>query len=330
MTQRTEWRGRRRAALLALASITVAPGLARGQQPSYPSRPVRLIVSYSPGTTGDIIARALSKVLARSLDQPLVVENRGGANGNLGNAAVANAAADGYTLLLAGSASLAINPHLTRVSYDVFQDFAPISMIGSSPLVLLAHPSLPVRTIPDLIAAAKSAPGKINIASGGNGTTTHLAAELLKMSAKIDLMHVPYGAGAKAISDLIAGHVSLMFTAIPTSVQFIQDGRLRAIAVTGTRRSEALPAVPAVAETLPDFEVNAWYGLLAPAGVPKEITARLDEALRSAVKEEEFVKSLTSHGLVVETGTSATFAQYLRKEYERWGEVVRVSGAKVD
>ncbi|MBI4191736.1 MAG: tripartite tricarboxylate transporter substrate binding protein [Betaproteobacteria bacterium] len=313
-------------ALLGMGSSSVV-----AQKSAYPTKPIRWIVSYAPGTTGDILARALSPRVSESFGQQVVVDNRGGANGNLGTAAGAKSSADGYTFLLAGNASLSINPHVTpNLPYHPVKDFAPVILLGTVPLVLNAHPALPAKSVRELVLLAKTKPGHLNYASGGNGTTTHLAGELLKMSAGIELTHIPYRTAAQAIIDLLGGQVPLMFTAVPTTLSHVRAGLLRAIAVTGAKRAPALPEVPALAETLPGFEVTVWYGLLAPAGTAKDIVQRNFTEVTRTLQTPEVRQQLGAQGVELSGMGPERFAAFVKEEFTRWGKVVKAAGARPD
>lgn len=328
-------RGRARG-MLALFALVVLTGFlqqspAIAQTQPYPVRAIRWIVTYQPGSTGDIFARLLGPKVAEQVGQAVVIENRGSANGNVGTASGAKAAPDGYTFLLAGNASLSINPHLSaEANYDPVRDFAPVMLIGSAPLLLNAHPSLPARTLDEFISYAKSQPGKINFASGGNGSSTHLAGEMLNQLASLDLRHVPYNSSTQAIGDLAGGHVMLMFTGVPTTLSQIRSGKLRAIAVAGRARSPVLPDVPAMAEAVPGFEAVVWYGLLAPAGTPGDRVSRMHAELQAALKSPDIQEKFKGQGAEVGTLGPAQFAAYIREELVRWGKVVKASGAKLD
>lgn len=319
------------AAFTLVTIFVIGSGNVMGQESPYPTKPIRWIVSYSPGSAGDILARVLSQKVTSYVGQQVVVDNRGGANGNLGTAAGAKSTPDGYTFLVAGNASLAINPNLmSNLPYNPVKDFAPVIMFGSSPLVLIATPSLPVRSIKDLISLAKAKPGQFNYASSGNGTTTHLAGESLKMAANIDLTHIPYKGGGQPINDVIAGHVHLGFNSVASSLAHIQDGRVRAIAITGTKRSPTLPDVPALNETLAGFEVSVWYGLLAPARTANDIVLRTFTELARALQDRDVERRLTGLGIEPSGLAPDRFAAYIKNEFTRWGKVVKASGARVD
>lgn len=314
-----------------LTMFGMGSGNVMGQKSSYPSKPIRWIVSYSPGSAGDILARVLSQKLTSFFGQQIVVDNRGGANGNLGTAAGAKSTPDGYTFLVAGNASLAINPNLaSSLPYDPVKDFAPVIMFGSSPLVLIATPSLPVHSIKDLISLAKAKPGQLNYASSGNGTTTHLAGELLKMSAGITLTHIPYKGGGQPIYDVISGQVHLGFNSVASSLTQIHSGRVRAIAITGAKRSPKLLDVPALNETLPGFEVSVWYGLLAPATTANDVVQGNFTELARALQERDVQQRLTELGIEPSGLAPDRFAAYIKNELVRWGKVVKAAGARVD
>jgi len=316
---------------LILAAWLAAMGAPAAFAQAYPVKPIRWIVSYAPGSTGDIFARLLATRAGEQLGQQIVIDNRGGANGNVGTTAGAKSAPDGYTFLFSGNASLAINPHLSAaLQYDPVKDFAPVMLVGSVPLLLNAHPSLPVRTPGDLLTFARARPGQVDFASGGNGTSTHLAGELLNMMGRISLRHVPYRTSSQAITDLMGGHMMLMFTGLPTTLTQIKAGKLRPVTVTGLRRSNALPEVPALTETLPGYEVSAWYGLLAPAGTPGEHVTRMHAELARALQVQDVQDRLRTLGADVAASNPDTFASYIRDELARWGKVVKAAGAKLD
>lgn len=319
--------------IVALLVTAFASILATGDTlaQAYPNKPIRWIVTYQPGSTGDIFARLLGPKVAEQIGQAVVIENRGSANGNVGTAAGAKAPPDGYTFLLAGNASLSINPHLSaEANYDPVKDFAPVMLIGTAPLLLNAHPSLPAKSLDEFIAYAKANPGKIDFASGGNGSSTHLAGEMLKQTASLDLRHVPYNSSTQAIADLVGGHVMLMFTGVPTTLSQVRSGRLRAVAVAGRTRSAVLPDVPAMAEAVPGFEAVVWYGLLAPAGTPADRVARMYAELQAALKAPDIQEKFKGQGAEVGTLGPVPFAAYIREELVRWGKVVKASGAKLD
>ena len=320
----------RRQLVAALTTLLATQGAA-AQGEGFPSRPVHLLLPFSPGGTTDIMARTMSAKFQQETGQPLVIDYKPGAGGMIATEMVARAPADGYTLLLGSSAQLALNPSLyATVRYDPVKDFAPVALLGATPNVLLAHPSLPVASLKDLIALAKSQGGRINFASPGAGSTAHLAAELLKMQAGIDLVHVPYRGAGPAVMDALGGQVQLIFVAIPSIVNHAKQGRLRAIAVSGSHRSEALPDVPTIAETLPGFEASAWYGIVAPAGTPAAALGRLNALFKKITEAADLRAAWALQGIDPLEATPAQFADYIRSELPKWRAVIQRSGAKAD
>ena len=320
----------RRQLVAALTALLATQGAA-AQGEGFPSRPVHLLLPFSPGGTTDIMARTMSAKFQQETGQPLVIDYKPGAGGMIATEMVARAPADGYTLLLGSSAQLALNPSLyATVRYDPVKDFAPVALLGATPNVLLAHPSLPVASLKDLIALAKSQGGRINFASPGAGSTAHLAAELLKMQAGIDLVHVPYRGAGPAVMDALGGQVQLIFVAIPSIVNHAKQGRLRAIAVSGSHRSEALPDVPTIAETLPGFEASAWYGIVAPAGTPAAALGRLNALFKKITEAADLRAAWALQGIDPLEATPAQFADYIRSELPKWRAVIQRSGAKAD
>jgi len=309
---------------LAVASLVYA-------QP-YPVKSIRVIVPYPAGGGTDIVARIVTARLSERLGQQAVIDNRGGAAGTIGADMAAKAPADGYTLLLTTNAPLTINPHLHRsLSYDPVRDFAPITLVASSPYVLVVHPRLPVASVRELIALARKRPGELNYASSGNGAATHLSGVLFANMARINIVHVPYKGSAPAVTDLIAGQVQMRFSSIPPALPHVRSGRLRALAVTSARRFSVLPDMPTVAESgLPGYEVDSWYGLLAPAGTPEAIVARLNTEIVGGLQLPEVKARLEADGSQA-VGTSAQrFASIVSGDLKRWGPVVRDSGARIE
>ncbi len=299
---------------------------------SYPVKPIRLIVPYPPGGATDIFGRILGARLGELLGQQIVPEQRAGAAGVLGAEAAARAAPDGYTLVVGQASNLAINQHLmSKLPYDPVKDFAPITLIATSPNLLVVHPSLPARSVNDLVALAKARPGSINYASAGNGSPGHLAAEYFKKLAKVDIVHIPYKGATPALTDVIAGQASLYFTSPIAAQPYVQSGRLRQLAVTSAQRFPPLPDVPTVAESgLRDYEIVSWWGLLAPAGVPREIIARVHAEAVKALNTAEMKERLAGQGAMVVTNTPEQFAAYIKSEIANWGRIVAVSGARMD
>jgi tripartite-type tricarboxylate transporter receptor subunit TctC len=300
---------------------------------AYPVKPVRFIVPFAPGGGTDIIARSLAQQLTASLRVQTVVDNRPGANGNIGAEQVARAAADGYTLLLTTNA-ITTNPWLYKnIPYDTERDFAPVTLAGSAPNLLAAHPSVPARTMPQLIALARARPGAMTVSGAGPGTPSHLAAELLKQSAGIDLIIVNYkgtGASGASLSDLIGGQVALSFGSLPGLAPYVKAGRVRALAQAGSTRSPALPHVPLVSETLPGFEVVTWYGVLAPAGTSRDIVTLLNSEIRKALASPDVQQRLAAQGFDAGGISPEQFAALLRSDLARWRKVIRAADIKID
>ena len=322
---------RRLAPLGAALAAAALPGGARAQPASeWPSRPVRFVVPYPPGGPTDIMGRAVAQALARDLPQPVVVENRPGAAGAIGTEAVARAAPDGATFLVNASAHVIV-PHMVRVPYDALADFAPVTNIASVPLMLVVTPALPVRSVAELIAHAKANPGKLSFASSSNGGAPHLAGELFKLMAGVDMAHVPYRGSGQAVPDLIAGNVQVMFDSMPSSAGAVRDGKLRALAVTTAGRQAAFPELPTVAEAgVPGYEISTWYGIWAPARTPAEIVARLHAAVAAAMRGPEARERMAALGAVPVADAPEGFARFVRAESDRWGRLVRDARIKAD
>jgi tripartite-type tricarboxylate transporter receptor subunit TctC len=322
----------RRRRFLQLAATAVAlPTVSRlAHAQAYPSRPVRMIIGYPPGGSADITARLTGQWLSERLGQPVVIESRPGAATNLATEAVVRAAPDGYTLLLVAPAN-AINATLyDKLSFDFIRDTAPVAGIIRFPNVVVVNPSLPIKTMADLVAYAKANPGKLNMASSGNGSTIHMSGELFKMMTGINMVHVPYRGGAPALTDLIAGQVQVMFDNVPTSAEHIKAGRLRGLAVTSTARSEVLPDLPTVAEMLPGYEASAWYGLSVPKGTPTEIIERLNKETNAILADPKAKARFAELGASLLPGSPAEFGKLVADETEKWGKVVKFAGAKPD
>ena len=297
----------------------------------WPSRPVHVVVPYPAGGPNDIIVRMVGKRLGETLGQPIVVENRPGAGGNIGTDSVAKSAPDGYTLVSVGPGALIINPLLGKVPYDTMRDFAPVTIMAIAPNALVAHPSFPAKSVKELIAVAKQKPGAINYASGGSGSTPHLAAALFAVMAGVQLTHVPYKGTGPATADLVGGQVQIAFLGIPTVLPHIRSGKLRALAVTGTKRSPELPGVPTVAEAgVPGYELSPWYGLLAPAGTPSAVVTRLAAEATKIVHEPAMREQLVAQGAEPAGGTPEEFARTLRSDAALWKKVVKEAGIRAD
>ncbi len=317
---------------LVCASAALAVSCSAAVAQAYPHKPIKLIVGFPPGGGVDIIARTISQPLGERLGQAVVVENRPGAGGNIAAEQVARAPADGYTLLVSAVSSLAISASLYRnPRYDVLKDFVPVAVVASVPNVLVVHPSVAAKSVPELIALAKENPGKVNFGSAGNGTTVHFAGELFKSMAQVDMVHVPYKGAAPAMSDLLGGQVQLMFDFLSAAAPHIKSGKLRALGVTSASRSPVLPDVPTIAEAgLPGYQVLGSFGLVAPAGTPPEVVKRLNREISEIVKLPEVKKRLLMHAATPEQQTPAEFAQTLKAEVAKWAKTVESTGVRLD
>ena len=321
----------RRQLLQLAAAATAAPAAARrALAQSYPARPVRLIIGYTPGGSADLTARLLGQWLTERLGQTFVVESRPGGGTNIATEAVLRAAPDGYTLLLVAPAN-AINATLyEKLNYDFIRDTVPIAGLIRFPNVMEVNPAVPAKTVPEFIAYAKANPGKINYASSGNGSTIHMSAELFKMMVGVDLVHVPYRGGAPALTDMLGGQVQVMFDNLPTSIEHIRAGKLRPLAITSTTRSELIPDVPTLSDFVPGYESSAWYGVGAPKGTPAEIVDRLNKAINAILADPKAEARIAEMGATLITGSPADFGKLVADETEKWGKVVKFSGAKLD
>jgi tripartite-type tricarboxylate transporter receptor subunit TctC len=299
---------------------------------NYPARPIRMIVPFAPGGGGDIVGRLLAQKMSEGLGKPLVIDNRGGAGGTIGTELAVKALADGYTVLLGNVGPLALSPSLyPQLTYDAVRDLAPVSMVASFPNVLVANISLPARSIQELVALIKSRRGKMNFGSAGTGTSTHLAAELFKAVARLDIVHVPYKGGAAALTDVIAGQVAYYFGSLPSSLPLARAGKAQALAVTSLRRSSAAPEIPTIAESgYPGFETAAWYGVLVPIGTPRDIVMRLNRATIAALGAAEVKERLVQEGSEPMGSSPAQFGAYIKSEIEKWSKVVREANIKGD
>lgn len=319
----------RRKLLQMAAAIAALPALPRGAQ-AYPSRPVRLIVTVPAGGSPDIIGRLIAQWLAQKLGQAFVVENRPGASTNIGTELALKAAPDGGTLLLAMSSN-AINSALYRhLNFDFVRDAEPVASIATIPLVLDVNPAVPARTVAEFVAYAKANPGKLNLASGGVGTPLYVAGALFKMMAGIKTADVSYQGEAAAMPDLLSGQVQAMFGVMPASLGYIRSGKLRALAVTSTKRQPILPDVPAMAEFLPGYEANGWYGIVAPRGTPPDIVDKLNKAVNAALADPKMRQRFTALGCDVFTGSPADFEKFIASETAKWAKVIKFAGVKAD
>ena len=298
---------------------------------NYPIRPITLVVPYAAGGGNDVMARIVAEKMSKTLGQNIVIENRAGAGGAGATRQVARAAPDGYTLVLGGTGSLAVNPTLyNNVGYDPRKDFAPVGLIGTGQLIVLVNPAVAARTIPELIALAKKDPGKLSYASAGVGSGIHLGAVLFELMADIKLTHVPYRGTAPALTDLIGGHVHIYFSSIPSAIGIAKEGKVRALAVTGPKRSPVFPDLPTVAETLPGFEAVLHYGIVAPAGTPKPIVDKLNAALREALAAPDTKERMAADGTEPLASTPDEYAADIDKEETKWSAIVKKSGAKAE
>ena len=315
---------------LAVLAMTgsVLPGIAVAQ--IYPTKSIRLIVPFPPGGSTDLMGRVLGAKLGEAFNQQVIVENRPGASGMIGNELVARATPDGYMLTMGTIGAMSVNVSLFKsVPYDATRDFAPITLTGNVENLLVVHPSVPVHSVKDLIALAASKPGMLIFASSGTGNAPHLAGELFNQLAKVKMVHLPYKGGGPAIIDVMAGQVSLSFASMPSSLPFAKSGKLRAIAVGGAKRSNAAPEIPTITENgLPGFEVTDWQGLLAPAKTPAAVIERLNRETMRILNEREVKERLAAAGLQVVTNTPAQFADFIRAEINKWNKVIRAAGIK--
>jgi tripartite-type tricarboxylate transporter receptor subunit TctC len=308
------------------AALPAMSRIARAQ--TYPTRPVRIIVSFAAAGPNDIVARLFGQWLSERIGQQVIVENRAGAGGTIGTEAVVNSPADGYTLLLVSPANAIHATLYERLNYDFIRDIQPIVHLASAPLVMVVHPSVPAKSVPEFIAYAKTNPGKINMASAGTGSTGHVTGELFKMMAKIDMVHVPYRGAGPAMTDLLGGQVQVLFDNVPSAIQYIRAGSLRALAVTTALRSEALPDVPVVADFVPGYEVNVWYGIGAPKNTPPQIVDRLNSEVNAILADAKMKTRLADMGVTGTGGSSETFRKIIAEETAKWGKVVRTANIK--
>ena len=310
------------------AALPAVPRIAKAQ--AYPTRPVRLIVGFAPGGTTDITARLIGQWLSERLGQQFLIENRTGAATNIATEAVVRAPADGYTLLLV-TASNAINATLyDKLGFNFIRDIAPVAGIIRYPLVMQVNPSFPAKTVPEFISHAKSNPGKVSYGSGGIGTSIHVASELFKMMAGIDMIHVPYRGGAPAMTDLMAGQIQVVFNPVPESMEHIKAGKLRPLAVTGATRSEALPDVPTVGDFVPGFEASALQGIGAPKDTPAEIVEKLNKEINAGLADPKLKARFADLGATVFVVSPADFGKFVADETEKWAEVIKFAGAKAE
>jgi tripartite-type tricarboxylate transporter receptor subunit TctC len=317
-------------AILRCALLLIA-FFAAGTSPAqdYPSRPVRIVVPFSPGGATDVLARLVGQKLSERSGQPVLIENRAGAGGNIGADQVAKSAPDGYTLLLGGVPHAISASLYSKLPYDLARDLAAVAEVASFPSAIVLHPSLPAQSVKELIALARARPGRLSFGSAGNGSPNHLALELFQTMASVSMVHVPYKGSGQLVGDLLAGQVQLASMGLPVSIPHVQSGKLRAIAVTGTARSSLLPDVPTVSEAgLPGFEVTSWYGVFAPAGLPADIVVKLNTEIGSAVTTPEVKERLAALGAEPSLKAPDQFGRYVREQITKWAKVVKDSGAK--
>jgi len=314
------------ATAFVVLSVPAWPALAQ----SWPDRPIKLIVTFPAGGGADFVGRALAPKLTEALGQSVVVDNRGGANGAIGNAAVSHAAPDGYTLLLGAAGALTIAPHLyDKLDFDTFRDYVPVSLVGSSPFVLAVNPSVPAKSVAELTALAKANPGKLNAGSSGTGGAPHLALELYKSIAGVQIVHVPYKGLAPAITDLLGGQVQVLFADVGLIAPHLKAGTLRALAVTGAQRTPALPDLPTMQEAgVPGYTAGTWYGVLAPAGTPSAIVNRLNAEIDKALAAPQLRAQFAEQSVNTAGGRPEDFAALIRQDYDKWGKLIREANIK--
>ncbi len=327
----------RRQALFALAATALILALPVAAQSNWPTRPVKIVVPFAPGGTTDILARAMAPELSRAFGQSFIVENRAGAGGNLGADVVAKSPADGYTLLMGTVGTHGINKALyEKMSFDPVKDFAPISLVAGVPNVMIMNTekarNLGINNVADFIRVAKAQPGKLNMASSGNGTSIHLAGELFKSMTGTFMLHFPYRGSSPALLDMLAGNMDVMFDNLPSSMPHIKSGKLKALAVTSSQRSAALPDVPTIEEAgkLKGYEASSWFGLLAPAGTPPDIVSRIQQEVAKSLNTPAMKEKLLAQGAIPGGNTPQEFAKMIDSEIKKWAQVVKASGAKVD
>jgi len=312
---------------ITAGALLLAP--AAYAQPAYPAKAITIIVPFSAGGTTDILARVIGQHMSRDLGQPVIIDNRAGAGGNIGTQLVARAPADGYTLLMGTVGTHAINQSLYRkLAFDPIKDFAPITRVALVPNLLVAHPSQPFKNVQELIAYAKANPGKVTFGSSGNGSSIHLSGEQFKHMAGIDIQHVAYKGSAPAVNDLLGGHIAIMFDNMPSAIGHVKAGKLRPLAVTTPKRSPALPDVPTIAEAgLPGYEATSWFGLLAPGKTPAPVMAKLNAAILKALADPEVKNKMAEQGAEAYGETPQQFAAFIQSETVKWGKIVKQSGA---
>ncbi len=317
---------------IAFATVSAMWSMAAMAQPAYPVKPIRMVVPFPPGGTTDILARVAGQKITEATGQQVIVDNRPGAGGNIGTEIVARAPADGYTLLTDPGSTLTINPSLfPKLPFDPLKDFAPITIIAAVPNLLVVHPSLPAKTVKELIALAKARPGQLNYASTGAGQSTHLSLELFKLMGGLNITHIPYKGSSPALTDVLAGQVTIMFDNMPSCLPHVKAGKLRALGVSTLQRSPALPALPTIAESgLPGFEVSVWFGVLAPAGTPRDIVSRLNAVVVKALAAPDVRQRLAGQGAEAVGNTPEQFTAQMQRDLVKWAKVVKDANIRID
>ena len=316
--------------IAALVAASITPALAAESANDYPSKPIRLVVPFTPGGSTDILARVIGQKLTEAWGKQVVIDNRPGAGGNIGVDLVAKSPADGYTLVMGHIGTFGVNPTLyPKLPFDPVKDFQPITLVALVPNMLSVNPAVPARSVKELIALAKAKPGTINFGSGGNGSAAHLAGEYFKLMTKTEITHIPYRGTSPAVTDLIAGQIQMIITGVPPTLSFVKAGKLRALGVATARRLPLLPELPTIAEAgVPGYEATQWYGVLAPAGVPKPIVAKLNAEMVKAIKGADVREKLAAEAAEPVGNTPEEFSAFIKKEIARWAPVVKASGAR--
>ena len=307
---------------------SIATAHAQKAEAPFPTRPVRLLVTQAAGGPTDVVARIYATRMSELMGQQAVVDNRHSAGGSIAGELTARAPADGYTLMVAANGTLAVAPHLMKLTYDARKDLAPVALIGNSPLGLLVHPPLPAASVKELVALAKSRPGRINFGSPGTGATAHLAGDLFKMLAAVNIVHVPYKGASAALVGVMSGEIEMFITGLSSGIPYVKQKQLRILGVSSAKRATLIPDVPSIAETLPGYDVSSWYAVLAPAATPQPIIERLHRLSTTAVTTPDMQSKLTGVGVEVELLTTQQLGAKLARDHERWGKVVAASGMK--
>lgn len=321
----------KKALRLCAVALALFASAAVGHAQTYPSKTVTIIVPHAPGGANDAVARPFAHALSAKLGQSFIIDNRAGAGGNIGTSLASRAPRDGYTLLLTVGSSHTINPHLYKsVGFDPIKDFDPIGLIGTAPYVLVVNPSLPVKSVSDLVALAKDKPGEIQMASAGNGSLDHLLGEMFKSAAGVNLMHVPYKGASAANTDLVSGQVSVTFTSWPSVMSFVKAGKLRLIAVASDKRSAVMPDVPTISETVPGVSAVSWYGFLAPAEAPADVMTKLRQETAKVLADKGFQDALRAQGAEGFNGSAGEFAELIKTDLKKWSVIVKQTGAEIN